>query len=189
MILATLFASSLAVLPVSTRTLDLAAQAPCRPRSDAPGIMDGYRFKTGVYDCIFVLSDERAPKTTVFIYEFKASGLAPAVSDLEMAGTPALTLIGPVASYRTPRFVGNAQFILMPQWKDTAAQDASLMGYDWAVAPGSTRNVKCITTQKTTLCRAIVRNDARMFVHATFAPADEPIDTTYAALAAFAADF
>lgn len=189
MILSTLFASALAVLPLSIRTLDLAAQPPCRARTDAPGIMSGYRFKTGVYDCVFMLSDENAPKTTIFVYEFKASGLAPAASDLESAVTPALTLIGPVTSYRTPRFEGNAQFILMPQWKDTAAQDASLMGYDWAVAPGSTKNVKCIATQKTTLCRAIVRNDERLFVHVTFAPGEAPVDETYAALAVFAADF
>ncbi|MFT3808771.1 MAG: hypothetical protein QM698_02530 [Micropepsaceae bacterium] len=189
MILTTVFASSLALLPASLQSVDIWSQPPCRPRSDAPGIMSGYRFKTGIYDCAFLLSDPNAAKPTIFIYEFRPSGLAPSASDLETAVTPSLTLIGPVASYRTPRFEGNAQFILMPQWKDTAAQDAALMGYDWAVAPGSTQNVKCIKTQKTTLCRAIVRNDERLFVHATFAPGKEPVDTTYAALVAFAADF
>lgn len=183
-------ASGLMGLPVSARTLDIWAHPPCRERIDPPGAMPGTEFRTGIYDCMYLLADKaNANETVRVIFEFKLSGLAPAASNLEQAVTPALTLIGPVTSYREPRFEGSAQFILMPIWKDTAAQDASLLGYDWSPAPGSAKGVKCATTQKTTLCRAIVRNSNKLFIHATFAPGNEPVDETYAALAAFVADF
>jgi hypothetical protein len=163
---------------------------PCRQHIDPPGPNPGYPFKTGSYDCAYFLSDPaHSPHTIHFFYSFKKSGLAPIPEDLRERIRPSLTLIGPVVSYYDAKFDDAAQFIIMPAWTDRAAQDKSLLGYDWPLAPGSTHGVKCEIEGPEPYCRALLRESGELFIHVTFARRDEPIDQTYAALALFVSDW
>jgi len=176
---------------------------PCLERVDSGfGVGGGAQYHTGIYDCTFVLSDPARARTNVPLeFSFRKSGIVPLDGDLADLGqlldlpeTPdgnnwraSLHLGGDFASYRKPRFEGEAEFYLMPRWKDDAAQEAAAPGHDWpeaANAPG----VRCEAGPRPR-CRAVARADDALFIVAIFQPRDEPLSTTAAALRAFVADW
>ncbi len=176
---------------------------PCPERVDSPGDMPGGNvYRTGMYDCSFVLSDpSRANMNVAVKFTFRKGYVVPLDDDLAnlrklknlpetVDGNnwrPSLHIGGDFASYRQPRFDGEAEFYIMPRWRDEAAQDASAPGHTWpesANAPG----VRC-EPQPRPRCRAIARADRSLFVVAIFEPRDEPLATTVAALTAFTADW
>lgn len=191
MIVSALVAAALQIVPVAASG---ATVKPCHQRIDPPGPNPGYQFKTSIYDCRYVLVDGDNSRRPVQVqFEFKLSGLAPVPEDLRNYMLPALTLTGPVASYHEPRFEGPAQFVLMPAWLDKAAQDRAQYGYEWPLAPDSTKGVKCQLHadpgEPDRMCRAIVRDSKDLVVHAVFFRGTAPLDRTYDALAIFATNW
>lgn len=176
---------------------------PCAEQVDALGDLPGGNiYRTGMYECTFVLSDPaRAPVNVALKFTFKKSGIVPLDDDLADLGKledipetpdgnnwrPSLHLGGDFASYRKPRFEGEAEFYLMPRWRDDAAQDAAVPGHDWpeaADAPGT----RCEAAPQPR-CRTVARADDALFIVAIYRPRDEPLTTTAAALRAFVADW
>lgn len=176
---------------------------PCRERVDSGASGDGgSAYRTGIFDCTFVLSDPpRAIINVAVEFTFRKSQMVPLDEDLaelhklkDLPETPdgnnwrpSLHLGGDFASYREPRFEGEAEFFVMPRWKDAAAQDRAVLGHDWPEA-ADTPDVRCETGTQAR-CRTIVRQDEMLFVVAVFHPRREPLETTQAAIRAYVADW
>ncbi len=176
---------------------------PCPERVDSPGGMPGGNiYRTGMYDCTFVLSDPTRANINVSVkFTFRKGDIVPLDEDLanlrklkDLPETPdgnnwrpSLHLGGEFASYREPRFEGEAEFFVMPVWKDAAAQESAVPGHDWAETSDEP-DVRC-ESGPNARCRAIVRRDDLLFVAVIFQPRREPLAKTVTAIRAFVADW
>lgn len=194
-----IFLNSLSEVP-TTRDPPEAVRSfalPCVERVDsAAAFGGGASLRTGIFLCAFNLSDPaNSSRVAPVSFEFRTSRFYPLDDDLKnmrraLTGNirPSLHIGGEFASYRKPRFAGEAEFILMPRWKNLAEQTASVRGNDWPVVLDKPR-VRCAPEGNTCRLVLVARPDESLVVVAYFEPRKEEMEKTVKAIEAYIGDW
>lgn len=201
MLLALLMAAAVEGYPILPWN-DGPLASPCVMQEDAPGTIGGPPIKSGTVECAFELQDPAHSDGVVQLsFEFRKSRFMPLDEDLDsvrkllrlektQAGTnnrPSLRLGGTFTTYTNPYFDDEAEFWLMPRWRDPVAQNAAVPGADWqpvADAP----DVRC--DNDASRCRITARDDDRLFAVIFFTPKrGEPVGVTATAVKAVVANW
>lgn len=155
---------------------------PCIMQEDPPGDISGPPVKSGTVECRFQLRDpERSDELVSLAFEFRKSRYMPLDEDLDTVRKlikleptesgvnyrASLRLGGTFTSYQKPYYDGEAEIWLMPRWRDTAAQNASVPGAEWQPVPDAP-HIRCEAGN--TRCRFVARDDGDLFVVIFFAP-------------------